>query len=323
MAFDPCQPCDCIPANIDDRLFHQMALNALCGIIAAVEAGGGGGGDVNLTEVGGEAIALGQAAMAASLPVTLASDQPGLDVNVAEVGGAALALGQGLMAASVPVTLASNQTNLPTNITQVAGASIAQGHGLAATAIRVELPTDGTGVVGLATGSATFGSIASITTSITPGTAAANLGKAEDSIAGSGDTGVMILSQRQDTPASTCADGDYQTFRSNQFGGLFVDHAWAAISQTSLGVTGTTITGSFGGATWTHNSRLRYVEFYNTTDRDVVASTDGTSYFIIIPIGTVRTLDLAANGRFILAAIQFATIGTTATTGTLYCSGIG
>lgn len=45
------------------------------------------------------------------------------------------------------------------NVTRVAGAAIAQGHGVAATAIRVELPTDGTGVVGLAAGSAVVGTV--------------------------------------------------------------------------------------------------------------------------------------------------------------------
>lgn len=40
MAFDPCAVCvGCIPANIDERLFHQMALVALCNISAGVESG--------------------------------------------------------------------------------------------------------------------------------------------------------------------------------------------------------------------------------------------------------------------------------------------
>jgi len=44
----------------------------------ATGSGGSGGGDVNLTEVGGVAISLGQTTMAGSIPVTIASDQPGL-----------------------------------------------------------------------------------------------------------------------------------------------------------------------------------------------------------------------------------------------------
>ena len=44
----------------------------------ATGSGGSGGGDVNLTEVGGVAIALGQTTMSGSIPVTIASDQQGI-----------------------------------------------------------------------------------------------------------------------------------------------------------------------------------------------------------------------------------------------------
>lgn len=43
------------------------------------------------------------------------------------------------------------------NITEINSAAVAVGHGLAATALRVELPTDGTGVVGLNTGTNSIG----------------------------------------------------------------------------------------------------------------------------------------------------------------------
>jgi hypothetical protein len=45
-------------------------------------------------------------------------------VNIAQVGGAAIALGQATMAASLPVVIASNQTAVPDNITQMAGSSL-------------------------------------------------------------------------------------------------------------------------------------------------------------------------------------------------------
>lgn len=122
------------------------------------------------------------------------------DVNVTQWGGVATTLGQKAMAASVPVVVASDQSNLPTNLAQVAGATVATGSGTAAGSIRVELPTNGTGVLA---------SIGSITTSVTPGTAAANLGKAEDAIAGSGDTGVAVWCVQQSAPADTAANADY------------------------------------------------------------------------------------------------------------------
>ncbi len=52
--------------------------------VASPGSGGGGGGagtDVNLAEVGGASIALGQAAMAASLPVVIASNQTAIPIT--------------------------------------------------------------------------------------------------------------------------------------------------------------------------------------------------------------------------------------------------
>jgi len=106
-------------------------------------SGGGVTADVNLTEVGGATIALGQAAMAASLPVVIASNQT-----------------------AVPVTLTPSGTQ-DVNLTQTAGVAVAKGHGTAAAALRVELPTDGTGVVGLAAGSAVIGHVVTDTGSTT------------------------------------------------------------------------------------------------------------------------------------------------------------
>jgi hypothetical protein len=78
--------------------------------------------------------------------------------DIKMVGGSALALGQAAMAASVPVVVASDQSNLPANVAQIGGAAAPIGAGLEATAVRVTLPTDGTGVVGLNAGSNLIGS---------------------------------------------------------------------------------------------------------------------------------------------------------------------
>lgn len=100
--------------------------------------------------------------------------------------------GQQTMANSVPMTLASDQTD-------------------------VKVTLDGEAVV-LGAGSAAIGKLAANSgvdigdtdvTSVTPGTAATNLGKAEDAAHSSGDTGVMALAVRQDTMAALAADGDY------------------------------------------------------------------------------------------------------------------
>lgn len=152
----------------------------------------------------------------------------GANVNIQAFGGTPVTIGQHLMAASMPVVIASNQSDVPINLAQVGGAAVAQGHGTAAAAIRVELPTDGTGVIA---------SVGSITTSVTPGTAAGNLGKAEDAATASGDTGVAVLLKRSDTAAvQTDTNGDYTLPVANSFGAqqINIDSAFQASSNTGI-----------------------------------------------------------------------------------------
>ncbi len=125
-------------------------------------------------------------------------------------------LGQTTMAASSPVTLASNQSALP--ITDAAGSLTVDAP--VATPVFVRL-SDGTAALAtlpvslaalpaLATGTNSVGDVRSITTSVIPGTSATHLGKAEDAVHATGDTGVMALAVRSDTAAAlTSASGDY------------------------------------------------------------------------------------------------------------------
>src|SRR4029078_6365996 len=63
--------------------------------------------------------------------------------------------------------------------------------------------------------------VSSVTTSIVPGTAATNLGKAEDAVAGDGDVGVAVLAVRRDSASSgVTADGDYANLSVDSSGGL-------------------------------------------------------------------------------------------------------
>lgn len=103
----------------------------------------------DITKVAGTAISQGHGTAATAIRVELPTDGTGV---------------VGLIAGSAVVgKFTTDQTTHGTtdlvaaDITKVAGSAIAQGHGTAATAIRVELPTDGTGVVGLAAGSAKVG----------------------------------------------------------------------------------------------------------------------------------------------------------------------
>src|SRR5579871_1785087 len=143
-----------------------------CAIVSALPAGSsvigavtqsGGPWTINVTQIGGSALAIGQAAMAASIPVVIASNQSALPVsqsgtwsvglsagsntigavtqasgpwtiNVTQIGGSALSLGQKAMASSLPVTIASDQPAFP--VTQ-----------------------SGTWTVGLSTGSSLIGHV--------------------------------------------------------------------------------------------------------------------------------------------------------------------
>lgn len=89
--------------------------------------------------------------------------------------------------------------NASTNVAQIAGTATSTGNGTQdAGTIRVSLASD------------TTGRITSISSSVTPGTSAGNLGKAEDAASASGDTGVGMLVLQQATPGDNAGtDGDY------------------------------------------------------------------------------------------------------------------
>lgn len=88
-----------------------------------------------------------------------------------------------------------------------------------------------TGAVVLAAGSAAIGKLVSNTgvdigdvdvTSVIPGVAATNLGKAEDAAHNSGDTGVAVLGVRDDTlGVFSGAEGDYEPFHMTAAGRLY------------------------------------------------------------------------------------------------------
>lgn len=153
---------------------------------------------------------------AGTLRVVLATDQPQLTnkllvtpdansaVNVAQINGVTPLMGAGNTGTGSPrVTIATDQAAFSVNAT-------------------------------LQTGTNSFGDVRAITTSVTPGTSAAHLGKAEDAASASGDTGVFILGVRNDTPSSlTSANGDYAGLTTNAYNQLHVStYAVTTISQT-------------------------------------------------------------------------------------------
>jgi hypothetical protein len=126
------------------------------------------------------------------------------------------------------------------NVSQMNGVNVTMGNGASGTGVqRVTIANDSTGVLAsigsitnaLPAGTNAIGKLAANSgvdigdvdvTSVIPGTGATNLGKAEDAAHSSGDTGVATWHVRQDTPATTGADGDYIAPHTNQYGHQFV-----------------------------------------------------------------------------------------------------
>ena len=203
----------------------------------------------NISQWGGVATTLGQKAMAASVPVVIASDQSAVPISAASLplpAGAATEAtlatrlaeatftarintpGQKVMASSTPVVIASDQSAVPVSGTVTSNIGTTGGLLLDATftgrinTLGQKTMAASTPVVIASDQSAVpvSGTVAvsSITTSVTPGTAAANLGKAEDGLHTSGDVGVMALGVSNQANTALAADGDYVPFTTDTEG---------------------------------------------------------------------------------------------------------
>lgn len=157
------------------------------------------------------------------------------------------------------------------------------GSGTATGAIRVELPTNGTGVVGLNTGTNSIGKISDITTSVVPGTGATNLGKAEDAASASGDTGVFALGVRNDTVATvpTTADGDYSQISTDKYGRVLSAYVPRTLKVTQQ----TTITSSVTETTVLTAVTSTFLDVYGC----IVANTSATACDVTFKDGTAGT----------------------------------
>ena len=310
----------------------------------------------NIAQVAGATIAQGHGLAATAIRVELPTDGTGVvglnagsniigaltanqSVNVAQHAGVAAVTGSGTATGALRVELPTNGTgvvglnagsnvigaltaNQSVNIAQVAAATIATGHGTAAGSIRVELPTDGTGVVGIAAGSATVGSIASITTSVTPGTAAANLGKAEDVAVGSGDTLVGIAGQIQATPSATAGDNDYATVKLNAVGASWVENITAAGTPGYAEYAFGSVTGSYTTAL-TNSNPIKILDLFNATDKDLLISLNASTNFTLIKAGTGKIFDMKANGISFSSNVSVKNNGVAPTLGSLFVTVLG
>lgn len=145
-------------------------------------------------------------------------------------------------------------------------------------------------------------------TSVVPGVAATSLGKAEDAVHASGDTGVQILAVRNDNAATTLtsASGDYSPVSTDAVGTQFTRHSpanTASITQVAPTTTSTTLKAA--------NAGRRTLIIYNASTSDMYISYGGTAsitaYTVYLPSLATVTINGseyagAVNGVWITAA---------------------
>lgn len=96
--------------------------------------------------VGGISLIAGQATMANSIPVVIASDQTNQNVNLEKIGSTTLAAGQTTMSGSVPVVIASDQGPVQFQLQKIGSTTLAAGQTTMSGSIPVVLASDQTGI---------------------------------------------------------------------------------------------------------------------------------------------------------------------------------
>jgi hypothetical protein len=144
----------------------------------------------------------------------------------------------------------------------------------------------------------------------TGGTAATSLGKAEDAVHATGDTGVAVWSVRRDTAATgTSADGDYASLNTDSTGHLWTRIGLALPAGTNVigdvGLSGRTSGGLtlhrrlsngtdstnvknaagqlFWGFVTNTNASARYIKFYNSASAPTLGSGTPVLTFLVPP----------------------------------------
>lgn len=206
---------------------------------------------------------------------------------------------------------------------------------LNSTAISTDNGTSGSGVQRVTLASNSTGNIATIGTSVTPGTAAANLGKAEDAAHTGGDTGVFVLGVRTDTQASSSGTtGDYTALATDSVGAQYVTPSASTgaigttiYNNTALSNTKQAVNASAGNLYGYHiynsNSVVIYVQLFNVASASVtVGTTAPTAVLAIPPLGWADAppgLPISFATALTIAATTTAT-GSTAPSTALLCN---
>lgn len=225
--------------------------------------------------------------------------------------------------------------NQSVNVAQINGVTPLMGNGASGTgASRVTIANDSTGILAGVTTVSTVTNVATIGTSVTPGTAAANLGKAEDAVHTSGDVGVMALAVRNDSVAALAGTtGDYIPLTTDSTGRVWasakIDTAlpagtaalgtvtlddagtgWSVSAANSANSTNaTSAKGSAGRlhgyAVYNSNASPRYLKIYNKASAPTVG-TDTPFWRVLIPAGGGANVSFPSPGITLGTGIAWA-----------------
>lgn len=143
-------------------------------------------------------------------------------------------------------------------------------------------------------------------TSVTPGTAAGNLGKAEDAAHASGDTGVFMLGVRNDNATTTYgADQDYSPIATDLKGRVSVRQiaSTATLSNVSSSASSVTVLAAnsarVGGTIYNDSTQVVYLKFGATASTSSFTVKLAADTYYEIPGGYTGIIDgiwASANG---------------------------
>lgn len=188
----------------------------------------------------------------------------------------------------------------------------------------------------LPTGGNVIGSINNVgsvtaVNSVIPTVTATALGKAEDAAHASGDTGVMVLGVRNDTPTAAIAttNGDYIPFTTDSLGRVWVnsitansiDAGHTHFRTTSLVATAQQIKATAGNLYSLNiintNTTAVYVKIYNILAASVTVGTSPISKTFLVPAGTVGNPGVLRTATDTSPLFFFSTALSVAATGAL------
>lgn len=213
---------------------------------------------------------------------------------------------------STPTTQADTFMLGGVNIKEINAVTPLMGNGVTGTGSqRVTIASDNTAFAvnaTLQTGTNSIGKISDITTSITPGTAAANLGKAEDAAHASGDTGVFALAVRNDNLGTTYTsnDQDYSPIAVDLNGRVQVSQKAQTATLSNVASSATTVTilaanaSRIGATIYNDSTQGVYVKFGTTASTTSFTVLLATNTYYEVPAGYTGRIDgiwVSANGN--------------------------